>query len=345
MMSVDSRIETPPQPKLNRAVVQKRVNELRENDNLRNWLDVIREVVLVLAAFGLTVGCHVWRMNAGAHWSWDIAIALGGILLMGLAHHRLSIVGHEASHYTLFRNRVLNEVVSNWCCMYGLISTTHIYRLQHMAHHQFVNDPEKDPDLQYMSVIGAKYNHPYGRWRFLRNIAFPLFVSIPAQIKYIMIRAKIASFGGGYGPYAAQRKQHRALTMIHAGYLALTIGVLLWGVYRGSYWLMVVAPVVMASVMALIESRIPDDWYMKSPIRPEISQRWDLYQRLAYFTIVFMVLALLTHATGLPWPVYYLILWFVPLGTSFPVPDDGARGGSAHQCRTGKVSTHEEFPG
>lgn len=306
------------QPALNRKEIQARVNQLRNVDNLRNWVDVIREVALVLTVFGLTVWCHAWRLSSGLSWFWDIPILLIGLFLMGLAQHRLSIIGHEGSHYALFRNRLLNEVVSNWSCMYGLMSTTHLYRLQHMAHHQYVNEPDKDPDLLYMSVIGAKYHHPYGRWRFLRNIVIPLFFSIPAQIKYIFIRAKIASFGGGYGPYAAQRQQRKALTLIHATYLGLVIATLAAGVYWGRPWAMTAAVAVLAVVMAIIESVIPATWYMKAAIRPVISPRWDLYQRLVFFSLVFLALAWLTHLTGLPWPLYYLIFWFVPLGTSFP---------------------------
>ncbi len=306
------------EPKLNRKEIQTRVNELRNLGNLRNWVDVIRELVFVLAVFGLTVAAHAWRMSSGAYWAWDILILFVGLLMMGLAQHRLSIIGHEASHYALFHNRLLNEVVSNWSCMYGLVSTTHLYRLQHMAHHQFVNDPEKDPDLLYMSVVGAKYHHPYGRWRFFRNIALPLFFSVPAQIKYIFIRAKIASFGGGYGPYRAKRKQSKTLTLIHAGYLALVIALLAAGLYWNQLWLATGAVALLAVVMAIIESRFPEDWYMMAAIRPVISQRWDLYQRLVYFSLIFTALAWLTHVTRLPWPAYYLILWFVPLGTSFP---------------------------
>jgi len=306
------------QPALNRKEIQARVNQLRNVDNLHNWIDVIREVLIVTTVFFATVGCHYWRMNAGYSWLWDVPILLLGLFFMGLAQHRLSIVGHEGSHYALFQNRLLNEVVSNWSCMYGLMSTTHLYRLQHMAHHQYVNDPEKDPDLLYMSVIGAKYQHPYGRWRFIRNIAIPLFVSIPAQIKYILIRAKIASFGGGYGPYKAQRQQHKALTLIHTLYLASVIAMLAAGVYWANLTIATVAVIGLAVIMAIIESRIPEDWYMKAAIRPTIAPRWDLYQRLIFFSLIFVALAWLTYITRLPWPLYYLILWFVPLGTSFP---------------------------
>jgi len=315
-MSADTTLTD--QPALNRKEIQHRVNQLRNVDNLRNWVDVVREVFFVLAVFGLIVASHAWRMNSGYAWYWDIPILFVGLLLMGLAQHRLSIIGHEGSHYALFRNRLLNEVVSNWSCMYALVSTTHLYRLQHMAHHQFVNDPEKDPDLAYMAVIGAKYHHPYGRWRFLRKIAIPLFVSVPAQIKYILIRAKIASFGGGYGPYKAKRKQKRALTLIHALYLVSVIAILGAGLYLDQLAMMTGVTVLLALVMGFVESKVPDEWYMKSSIRPLIAPRWDLYQRLVFCTLVFLALAWLTQATGLPWPIYFLVYWFVPLGTSFP---------------------------
>ena len=305
-------------PALNRPEIQARVNQLRKLDNVRNWPYVIGESLLVLTVFGSTVGCHYWRFTSGHSWLWDIPIAVVGVYLMGLAQHRLSIIGHEASHYALFRNQTLNEVISNWSCMYGLVSTTHLYRLQHMAHHQFVNDPEKDPDLQFMVVTGAKYQHPFGRSRFVREIVIPLLLSIPAQVKYIIIRAKIASFGGGYGPYAAQRRQRRALTFIHTSYLLTLIAVLIAGVYWGNTWLMTAVPIFMALILGAVESRIPETWYMKAAIRPVISARWDLYQRLVYFTVLLTGLAWLTHLTQIPWPLYYLVLWFVPLGTSFP---------------------------
>lgn len=306
------------EPQLNRRLIQSQVNKFRNVDNLRNWIDVIRECTFVATVFLLIVGCHTYRMELGFHWLWDLPIGLMGLFMMGLAQHRLSIVGHEGSHYALFKNRILNEVVSNWSCMYALVSTTHLYRLQHMAHHQFVNVPEKDPDLLYMSVVGAKYHHPYGRWRFMRDIVVPLFISIPAQLKYIFIRAKIASFGGGYGPYAAQRKQNKVLSLIHGVYLLSMTAILGFCVYRGSPSMMLVAAISSLLVMAVIESMVPEEWYMKSAIRPIISQRWDLYQRLCFYTILFTILALLTHMTGLAWPVYYLIFWFAPLGTSFP---------------------------
>ena len=45
------------------------------------------------------------------------------------------------------KNRFLNDLVPDLFCMFPLLTTVHFYRLFHMAHHQFTNDPSRDPDL------------------------------------------------------------------------------------------------------------------------------------------------------------------------------------------------------
>ena len=48
----------------------------------------------------------------------------------------------KASHYAFMRNRFLNDLIPDLFCMFPLLTTVHFYRLFHMAHHQFTNDPE-----------------------------------------------------------------------------------------------------------------------------------------------------------------------------------------------------------
>ena len=79
-------------------------------------------------------------------------------------------VAHEASHYLLFRNRILNELVSDWLCLFPMWSSTHHYRLQHLAHHQFVNDPERDPDISQLQTSGHWLPFPLTRKQFLAAV-------------------------------------------------------------------------------------------------------------------------------------------------------------------------------
>ena len=70
------------------------------------------------------------------------------MILIGGIQHRLAGLGHEASHYCFMKNRFLNDFIPYVFCMFPLLTTVHFYRLFHMAHHQFTNDPDRDPDLQ-----------------------------------------------------------------------------------------------------------------------------------------------------------------------------------------------------
>ena len=45
------------------------------------------------------------------------------------------------------KNRFLNDLIPDLFCMFPILTTVHFYRVFHMAHHQYTNDPERDPDL------------------------------------------------------------------------------------------------------------------------------------------------------------------------------------------------------
>ena len=80
-------------------------------------------------------------------WEWwlNVPVTLLAIFLIGAGQHQLTGLAHEASHHILFRNRLWNDLASDWLCMFPLFSSTQHYRLQHLAHHQFVNDPDAIP--------------------------------------------------------------------------------------------------------------------------------------------------------------------------------------------------------
>src|SRR5579884_2930465 len=123
----------------------RRVNVLRKTDNRTNWYYLVREYLFLGTVVGLTIAFYHWLYVEKLSYWYAVPVSLLAITLVGAGQHRLTTLGHEASHYLLFRNRLLNELVSDWFCMFPVFSTTHNYRHQHLAHHQHVNDPGRDP--------------------------------------------------------------------------------------------------------------------------------------------------------------------------------------------------------
>src|SRR5205809_3970558 len=102
---------------LNSPQVQRRINALRTTDNVTNWYYLVREYLFLGLTLGLAIACYHYQKAWGLAWLWNIPVSVLAIFLVGVGQHRLSTLGHEASHYMLFRNRLLNELVSDWFCM------------------------------------------------------------------------------------------------------------------------------------------------------------------------------------------------------------------------------------
>lgn len=168
---------------------------LMRTDNHTNLRYIAREY----AGLGLTLAACVALWNAWTSRDVPMAaflpLAALGIVMVATFQHRLSGLAHEASHGTLFRNRVTNELVSDLLLMFPLVAMTQKYRAAHLGHHKYVNDPERDPDL-------ARINHsephifPVSKsgfwWRYVVRSLWP-----PEILKYLFGRAKAANLGIG----------------------------------------------------------------------------------------------------------------------------------------------------
>ena len=87
----------------------------------------------------------VWVIEAARageiSWWWTVPSTFVAIVAIGASQHQFGGVIHEGTHYMLFANRKLNELASDWLAAFPILTTTYHYRLHHLAHHQFVNDP------------------------------------------------------------------------------------------------------------------------------------------------------------------------------------------------------------
>lgn len=310
-------LPAPISAELNSREIQRRVNALRTIDNVTNWFYLVREWLLLGSILALTITFYINYEAWELAWAWNIPVTLLAIILIGAWQHRLTNLTHEASHYMLFRNRLLNELVSDWFCMFPMLSSTHHYRLQHLAHHQYVNDPDRDPDVSQMTESGHRYAFPMSKGRFIWECVIKQLIVFPKLIRYIRVRAKYNATGGGKGPYQAKGQRSRVLILIGVFYLLSLVATLTGLVMLGDPLLLAVVPAVMLAAILIFYSRVPDRLFLQSLIKPDISMRHMTLMRLTFLTGLFTTIAWLTHLTGHWWAVYYFFLWIVPAFTTF----------------------------
>src|SRR5690242_6788098 len=119
-----------PRGELNDPKLLRRVNALRRTDNVTNWFYLAREYLFLGSVIGLTIAFYHYQAALGLCWGYSVLVSLVAVILVGAGQHRLVTLAHEASHYMLFRNRRLNELASDWLCMFPMWGITHNYRVQ-----------------------------------------------------------------------------------------------------------------------------------------------------------------------------------------------------------------------
>ncbi len=68
-------------------------------------------------------------------------------IAMGCVQNRLVSWNHEASHYNLTRNRGLNDLIADMSVSGSLGLAVRQYRWQHLRHHRYLGDPDREIDL------------------------------------------------------------------------------------------------------------------------------------------------------------------------------------------------------
>jgi fatty acid desaturase len=315
-MSV-ATLESPTTPVLNDAALKAALQDLRKTDNLRNWWYVLRSYLFLGLVIGGTITFYVYQQTEQFSFWWNVPVTFVAIILIGAGQHQLSGLAHEGVHHILFKNRLLNDLASDLLTMFPLFSSTHHYRLQHLAHHQFVNDPDRDPDISQLKTSGHWLNFPLIRKDVIRKLYQQLW--IPRLIRFIRIRAAYNATGTDKNPYLfAGKKPSKVAVRIGILYLLGLIGTLITLFYTDVdvLWLCAV-PAGMWAAISLVYYRLPTEKFHQSRVHPVVPLRYMTMLRLAYLTILFTGLAAITKLTGYPAVLIYVLLWLVPLFTSF----------------------------
>jgi len=277
---------------------------------------LIRTYLMLALVIGATIGFY--RFGAAAGWPilWNIPVTLFAIVAVGALQHHLACLAHEAAHNTLFKSRYLNDLVGEWLCSFPMISSNFHYGLHHLAHHQFVNDPERDPDLSQLQQSGHKLNFPLLKQELLQTWFKQLW--LPNLLRYSRARAEYDSIGTEKNPYIRKDWKPTNFPMhLWIAYLVLLTASVTGCVFLENTLLLAGVPVVGCLGLVTVLGFLPEEYYYQSRIRPLISVRNLLQMRVVFMTLLIGGLAWATFLTGQPWAVYFLLLWVFPLVSSF----------------------------
>jgi fatty acid desaturase len=114
------------------------IRSLRVVNPLAAWWGILHCWGVILATW-VAVGL----------WPHPLTVLLG-IMIIGTRQLGLGVLNHDAAHFTLFDNKVLNDWVAEWLLNRPLLGGSVAgYRKAHLGHHRFTQQPN-DPDL-YLS--------------------------------------------------------------------------------------------------------------------------------------------------------------------------------------------------
>ncbi len=300
------------------------IHRLRRVDNRTNLgylaLDYLAIAAVVVGAVGFAESHAGW----GLAWGWNVPVFALAIVLMGALQHRLAGLGHEASHYTLLRNKFANDLVADLFCMFPIFSTVHLYRLFHLAHHQYTNDPEHDPDLVNMGQSKQVADFPISRGQFvkryyLRVLGLP-FTVMRYQWDYFYVN----SLGKGNNVYMrrvpdgdAHDPRPRLGTALGLAYLVGLLAMFWVLNLSGRTAWIVPAGVLCTAVAVAGVALVPEGWLFRSPFRQPYSARFASALRLSYYTALLTGVALTRARLGLHGALYPWLLWVIPNFTTF----------------------------
>ena len=134
-----------------KALPREVIQRLTRRSGWRATAAVVHD--LAVLALGISLGLYFWP---------NPFVLLACIVVIGTRQHALFVIAHDAAHYLLYENRVLNDGVGRACAMLqGLSMCT--YRVIHRMHHNNLYG-ELDPDT---ALHGG---YPRGRSYLVRKL-------------------------------------------------------------------------------------------------------------------------------------------------------------------------------
>ncbi|WP_297491132.1 fatty acid desaturase [Acidocella sp.] len=205
-------------------------------------LDARRSVAVLAAQWGVILGVIALAMHAGhgpLHW----LAAVFAIVVVAGRQQALATLMHDAAHYRLFQNRLLNDTASDLLCALPLGLVTSRYRTTHLQHHI---DPRgvSDPDWTTMQANPREWGWPKtarGRNVSLMRDALGLgILAFTQQWKAWLPQTNF--FGRAVSPEPFSRATKLRIIGFYAMVLVAAFGLHLWPEIL-LYWLLPMATI------------------------------------------------------------------------------------------------------
>lgn len=116
------------------------IRDLRAIREHRAWLTLFVNYGLIAASMALV-----------AYLPSVLTVALA-LWIIGARQLGLAVVMHESAHFTLFKNRKLNDFAGNWLAGYPIYLSATMYRAHHLEHHA-KTWTDADPDLSLATAF------------------------------------------------------------------------------------------------------------------------------------------------------------------------------------------------
>lgn len=294
------------------------VQALKARNNLTNWKHLARIYIIIAAA----VAGAVWAIEAARagelSWWWAVPATIVAIVVIGASQHQFGGAIHEGTHYMLFANRKLNELASDWLAAFPILTTTYHFRLHHLAHHQFVNDPERDPDISQLRESDHWLDFPITHIEILWSMLKQLW--IPNLFRYTITRARYSSIAGKHNPYRDPERPGtirplRAGALFAIGAPLIIIPLTVMGYATA---VAIILPLMWGLVVAIL-LKLPEESFQRTRLAPVIALRYTGIGRITYLALLYAALSAVQLAGWGPAWAYFALLWLVPAFTAFPL--------------------------
>lgn len=294
------------------------IRELKKRDNYTNFHHIGFVYLVIALAIGATIWSYHFVAAEGLGWWWDIPATIAAITVIGASQHQFGGVIHEGTHFILFESKILNELASDWLAAFPIYTSTFHFRLHHLAHHQFINDPVRDPDWAQLQDSGHDLDFPITHFEMLRALGKQLW--LPNLFRYTIARARYSALGTVNNPYVDREQRGERLPTLAGVLYAIVAPAAVIPLVRLGHgaWAFAVLGLLTAVVITYF-ARLDENKLPHAHVETVISHRTTNISRVAYMAILYTALtAIEVIGWGQAWR-YFALLWILPLFTTFPL--------------------------